>query len=454
MLISLVYTGVIIYSLKLSVLMSKSSSFANTPAKRLMKVSGLGLRVANNVVKHKVSSFVGDKTEKHSNLNTVIAEDIVKTLGQMKGAAMKVGQIAAQMGHLLPEGMLEQLEKLQYYAEPIAWEYVEAEIKQSLGFSVDQIFASFDQEPFAAASIGQVYRATTHQGQELVVKVQYPGVKGSCHSDLIQLKRLFKLSGVLKVDKKALDEVFDEIEKGLLNELDYEQEANNLRRFAAFHKNNEKLVIPKVFDEFSSSTVLTLAYEPGDQLQKLEQLGYSLEERNALAKLLIETALQEVLWFKEAHADPHPGNFAFRKNGQMVIYDYGLTADMSDIVVDSYLDLYEAASDAEFSLIDDLLIALGVREVAIPALAPEIYKDWYESFFLPLLQEDDIAGAISDIQEQLEMHMSQFIAMRGVFRPCAATIFINRIAAGHLLNLAQMNVTEDIRPLFSRYLYE
>jgi predicted unusual protein kinase regulating ubiquinone biosynthesis (AarF/ABC1/UbiB family) len=194
--------------------MSKPSSFANTPTKRLLKVSGLGLRVANKVAKHKAVSFLAKTEPQHDTLYSVIAEDIAETLGQMKGAAMKVGQIAAQMGHLLPDGMLEQLEKLQHYSQPLAWEEIEAEIKRSLGFSVEQLFASFDKEPFAAASIGQVYRATNHDGTELVVKVQYPGVKRSCHSDLIQLKRLFALSGLLKVDKVALDEVFEEVEKG------------------------------------------------------------------------------------------------------------------------------------------------------------------------------------------------------------------------------------------------
>lgn len=434
--------------------MSKSSSFANTPAKRLMKVSGLGLRVANNVVKHKAAALVGRARPVDDNLHAVIAEDMVKTLGQMKGAAMKVGQIAAQMGHLLPEGMLEQLEKLQYYAEPIAWDDIDAEIKRSLGFSVDQLFATFEKEPFAAASIGQVYRATNHQGEELVVKVQYPGVRRSCHSDLIQLKRLFKLSGLLKIDKKSLDEVFDEVETGLLQELDYTQEADNLRRFATFHQANSRVIIPRVFNEYSSETVLTLAYEPGDKLKDLESLGYTLAQRNSLAALLVETSLQEVLRFKEAHADPHPGNFAFRKNGEMVIYDYGLTADMHDLIVDSYLDLYEAVSDGEFSRIDQLLIELGVRDAAYDAVPNEVYEDWYESFFLPLLQGADIKPAIDEIQLQIESHMAQFMSMRGVFKPSAATLFINRIATGHLLNLSQMNMTEDIRPLFSRYLYE
>ena len=434
--------------------MSKKIGFANTPAKRLLKMSGLGVRVANKVVKYKISNLAVKQPLDKAELHADIAEEIVQTLGQMKGAAMKVGQIAAQLGHLLPDGMRETLEQLQYFAEPIAYEDIQTEIKRSLGFTPEQLFAFFDKEPFAAASIGQVYRARSHQGDELVVKVQYPGVKRSCQSDLIQLKRLFVLSGLLNVDKQALDEVFDEIEVGLMKELDYCIEADNLFRFRAFHQNNPAIIVPKVYGDLSSDTVLTLAYEPGDKLQDLVSEGYPLDLRNQLAQTLIESALQEVLWHKEAHADPHPGNFAFRKTGELVIYDYGLTADMQELIIDAYLDIYEAAIDNRFQDIDDILIGLGIRNEQVAALSPEVYRDWHRAFLEPLLAGVSMDKVIPVLQQEIEAHMSQFLSLRGVFKPSAATLFINRIASGHLLNLSMMSITLDLRPIFSRYLYE
>ena len=430
----------------------KNKTFADTPNKRLLKLSGMSVKVAGKLGGHKLSGLLGRQQDEDA-LYAALGEEILSTLGQMKGAAMKLGQIVAQMRHLLPDSLAEQLAKLQYYAEPMDYSVIAAQIKTSLGFAPEQLFAYFDPEPFAAASIGQVHKARTHQGEEVVVKVQYPGVKRSCHSDLIQLKRLFKLSGLLQVDQDALDEVFTEIEAGLLRELDYRQEADNFKRFAKFHANNPYIVIPEVFDDLSSDVVLTLKLELGDPLHQLKELGYSQEEKNTLALHWMESVLQEVVQMGEAHCDPHPGNFAFRKNGQIVIYDYGLTADMQGLVIDHYLDLYESAIDGEFDKVDDILIRLGVRDEKHAAVDADIYKDWYQCFFLPFIQETDMSQVLANLQQEIDKHMQQFIAMRGVFKPCAETIFINRIMGAHVLNLAQLGISVDLRPLFSRYFY-
>jgi len=432
---------------------TKKTVFADTPTKRFLKLSGMSARVAGKVAGHKLANAVGRQTDS-AVLYEALGEDILSTLGQMKGAAMKVGQIASQMSHLFPDEIAEKLQQLQHYAEPMPYELMAKSIRDSLGFSPEQLFRRFELEPFAAASIGQVYRAVTHQGDEVVVKVQYPGVKRSCQSDLVQLKRLFKLSGLIQVDQAALDEVFEVVQSGLMSELDYRQEAQNLADFAAFHQHNDAIVIPKVYQDLSSETVLTLAYEAGDKLSDLDRLGYSQDLKNQLALTWVESVLQEVVQFGRAHCDPHPGNFAFRKNGQVIIYDYGFVADMQDVVIDKYLDLYEAASEGRFADIDAILISLDAKPEGSTPLDPAIYEDWYQCFFQPILEENNLVDILARLQVEIEAHMAQFQSMRGVFKPCAITIFINRILGGHLLNLAQMGATCDLKPLFADYFYE
>lgn len=435
-----------------------AKKFANTPAKRFIKLSGLTVRAASQYGKTKIRHAWHDDTQRkdaaYAEMYSELGAHVLQTLGEMKGAAMKVGQIASQMRHLFPEEFSEQIAKLQKQSPPMPIEVIRTQIQFALGFPPEKIFQSFDETPFAAASIGQVHRAVTREGQEVVVKVQYPGVAQSCASDLVHLKRLFSISGILKVDKEALAEVFDEVKANLMRELDYKQEADNLYEFAKVHGKDKRIVIPSVVENYSSDAVLTLTYEPGYSMDELRDKGFSQPQINDLASTLIEAMLREVLEYEKAHSDPHPGNFAFRENGEVVIYDYGSVTDMSDLVVDHYIDIVEAAVAGEFQLIDKLLLDLGVRHPQESAVDAGVYQCWFKDLFLPALEEAEADKAIHRIQDGVKAHMDDFMAYRGVFQPCAETIFLNRIIGGHFLNLAQMGVDADLKPLIRSYIFE
>lgn len=431
--------------------------FANTPAKRFMKLSGLTVKAASKYsttrLKHAMHNDQGKKDAAYSEMYAQLGEQVLQTLGEMKGAAMKVGQIASQMRHFFPDEFSEQIAKLQKQSAPMPFSIIQAQVQHSLGFPPEKLFKSFSEQPFAAASIGQVHRAVTRNGQDVIVKVQYPGVAQSCVSDLTHLKRLFSLSGLLKVDKQALDDVFIEVKNNLLRELDYCQEAVNLAEFAIVHGKDERIVIPQVVEDYSSEQVLTLSYEPGLSMDELRDQGFSQEQINGFASTLVEAMLREVLEHERAHSDPHPGNFAFRENGQVVIYDYGAVADMSDLVIDRYIDIVEAALFDEFENIDQLLLDLGVRHPAETAVAPMVYQRWFNDLLLPALEEADAGKAITKIQAGVKEHMNEFMQYRGVFQPCAETLFLNRVIGGHFLNLAQMGVDVDLKPLVRSYIF-
>ncbi len=434
-----------------------AKSFANTPGKRFLKLTGMTARVAGKYTTTKIKNTLAHedvKEEALSEMYAEIGEHVLKTLGEMKGAAMKVGQIASQLSHMLPAEFAEKLTQLQQHSEPMPYEVIASQIKNELGYAPEKLFKEFDKEPFAAASIGQVHKAVTKDGREIVIKIQYPGVYESCQSDLIQLKHLFSLSGLMKIDKKSLDQVFDEIEQKLMEELDYQTEADNLREFKAFHKDFHKVVIPEVIDEYTTERVLSLSYEHGHTLEELAEFEYSQEEINGLAVVLVEAMLREILYNEKAHCDPHPGNFAFRKSGEIIIYDYGCVADMRDMVIDHYIEIFTSGLNGDFHLVDKMLLDLGVRNPAEPTVDSEIYESWFKDFVIPVLEEPELNSIIEKIQEGIKKHMNTFIKLRGSFQLSADTLFLNRVLSGHFLNLAQMGVNIDLKPIVLDHLFD
>lgn len=432
-----------------------SKKFADTPSKRFLKLGAMGAKVATTYTRGRVKqAFQKESKASQAELYSKIGEQVVATLGELKGAAMKVGQVVSQFQQFFPEEFTAQLAKLQQQSSAMDYALIEQQIRQELGFLPEQLFAEFSPEPFAAASIGQVHKAVTHDGREVVLKVQYPGVAKSCRSDLAHLKRIFWLSGILQVEKSVMDDLFVEIETNLLSELDYQQEAANLKEFRQLHQQRPWLVVPEVLEEYSSERVLCLSYEPGDKLTELREKAYSQEQINTLAERLISAILTEMLQHLRVHCDPHPGNFAFRQDGTVIIYDYGAVADIQDELIDQYIELAETALRQDFDEIDDLLLAMGVRNPAVASVDSAIYQQWYQEYILPVLEEQNPQDMIKRIQPAIKNNVKQMFELRGAFQPKAAAVFLNRVIGGHFLNLAQMGCDSDIKTLVLNHIFE
>jgi len=163
---------------------------------RFIKLAGMTATVASRYASERIRRVVGDKEKQHlrtSETYRKMADDVVATLGDLKGAVMKVGQIASQTQDFLPKEISQALQKLQKEAPPIDFLLIRKQIVDELGREPDELFQFFDKKPYAAASIGQVHRAVTHEGVDVIVKVQYPGVDVSCDSDLKQLRMALRL---------------------------------------------------------------------------------------------------------------------------------------------------------------------------------------------------------------------------------------------------------------------
>ncbi len=433
-----------------------NKKFADTPTKRFFKLGAMGAKVATAYTSGKIKQAINpqDKQASQAILYSEIGEQVAQTLGEMKGAAMKVGQIVSQFHHFFPAEFTAQLAKLQQQSPPMPYAVIQQQIRKELGFGPEQLFAEFEPEPFAAASIGQVHKALTHDGQQVILKVQYPGVAQSCRSDLVQLKRLFMLSGLMKVDKQVMDELFVEIEKNLMAELDYQQEAKNLKEFAAFHQDNPHIIIPQVIDDFSSERILCLSYEPGDSMSSLRDKGYSQAEINQLAVHLVSAIFHELLYHLRVHCDPHPGNFAFRKDGKVIIYDYGAVTDVKDLLIDQYIALGEAILQQNYPQVDQQLLSMGLRNPNMPNLPDDLYQQWYVEFIQPALTEVRPALIMQQLQPAISKNMKLMMELRGAFQPSTGTIFINRVLGGHFLNLVQMDTDIDMKPILLNLLFE
>lgn len=422
---------------------------------RFMKLAGMTASVAGRYASERVQS-VFSSAEKVSDRKKVayekMADDIVETLGELKGAVMKIGQIASQTQDLLPKEFSEALKKLQKEAPPVDFSVIRQQVELALGGPLDQFFSSFDQTPFAAASIGQVHRAETLDHQQVVVKVQYPGVDKSCDSDLKQLRLTLKLGGLLKLPKASVDALFEEIRARLHEELDYENEARNIQMFAEFHRNHSHILVPTFYPELSTRHVLTLQYLSGDHADTLSEKGYSQEVINQLGYHLFEMLAQHLFEFQKIHGDPHPGNFAFRKDGHIVIYDFGCIKMLKPAIVEAYRHAIEASFKEDYDAVDDALKRLGARVDVKESPGADYYQVWRNIFFEPFLHGGDYDFKEAKLHLDAAKNTGLLFKYLSHFKPPVESLYIDRMISGHYWLMKSMGVKADFRPLLDRYL--
>ena len=249
------------------------------------------------------------------------ATQVADALGNMKGALMKIGQMASYLDDGLPEPVRDALASLQQDAPPMSAELTAQVVRAELGDDPSVVFAEWDPDPIAAASIGQVHRAVTHSGIAVAVKVQYPGVDDAIRADLVNTDLLFRVLGTMfpGLDPGPLVE---ELRERLTEELDYRNEAENQRFFADAFADHPFISIPRVIDEHSTERVLTTELATGARFDEVE--GWSQAERNLAAEAIYRFVFRSIYQLHAFNGDPHPGNYLFRPGGQVTFLDFGL----------------------------------------------------------------------------------------------------------------------------------
>lgn len=423
---------------------------ASSPSKRFLKLAGMTASIASKSVVNSIRHRNADEEQKNtarSQLFQDIGLQIADTLGEMKGAVMKVGQIASQYKDIFPPEVAKAIAKLQSQAPAMPFASIQQQVEKELGKPLKELFSSFEVEPFAAASIGQVHRAVLPNGQAVVVKVQYPGVDQACESDLKQVRLALRLMGVLKIDRKLQDQLFQEIHDSLMAELNYEIEAQNLEVFKAFHeKLDAQIIIPTVFKAYSSRRVLTLSLEQGESIEMAST--WPIETRNQIGHRLIQALGQEMFFLNRFHCDPHPGNFAFRSDGSVIIYDFGSVKTLSFELTHNFKSLVNAARQQDIDQVEELLVQLhSITEKN--KFPQELYQQWIEILLRPLTTHYDFAQNSSH-HDGIRL-MKKSLKYWDVFKPSPDTLMVNRTISGQYWNLIHLKVHDNFNQLFEEF---
>jgi ubiquinone biosynthesis protein len=276
---------------------------------------------------------------------------------------IKLGQILSTRPDIVPAEYIEELSKLQDRIPPCPTERIIAVIEEELKKPVDELFAWFEEEPLASASIGQVHRAKLKDGTSVVVKVQKPGVERQIKQDLEIIEELIKrLSSHWEVAQRwDVEGLFEEFSYILRNELDYEREGRNAETFRKNFLKEEYVYIPKVFWEYTTNRVLVLEELKGvkfTEVEKIRDMGYNPKE---VAKR--GATMYMNMFFRDGffHGDPHPGNFFLLEDGRIGLVDFGMVGVLDDILRINLLQLLYGITKNDMGLVMDALYDLGIR---------------------------------------------------------------------------------------------
>ncbi len=293
-------------------------------AARNARVAALSARVGSATAMTRARQLFASaerRIELHDDLQLRTAADVARTLGEMKGALMKIGQMVSYLDQSLPEPLRAALSQLQTDAPPMSAELAGQVVIEELGRSPEELFEQWDPVPIASASIGQVHRAITHEGVAVAVKVQYPGVAEAVRADLGNAELLF---GALGLVFPGLDPapISAELRARITEELDYGIEADNQRLFVEYFAGHPFIHVPAVLPAYSTRRVLTSELAAGATFR--EALGWSQEERNLIGETLFRFVFGSLYRLHAFNGDPHPGNYLFAPGGQITFLDFGL----------------------------------------------------------------------------------------------------------------------------------
>ncbi|HET9721006.1 MAG TPA: AarF/ABC1/UbiB kinase family protein [Solirubrobacteraceae bacterium] len=277
------------------------------------------------------------------------AEQIVSVLGTMKGAAMKVGQVMSFLDPgFVPEEYRDEFQRklaaLRDAAPTVTFRQMRRVIEEELDDPLDEVFREFDEEPIAAASIGQVYRAVLNDGREVAVKVQYPGVAAAVRADLQNLGMILRLAKRIApgLDPQA---VGSEIRSRIEEELDYELEAQNQRTLARIFRGHPFIVVPGVITSLSRERVLVSEYVRGTGFEELK--GYPQEDRDRIGEIIFRFYFGCLYRHHQFSGDPHPGNSMLLADGRMAFFDFGLFKRMPEGAVELEKEVVRATIEGD-----------------------------------------------------------------------------------------------------------
>jgi predicted unusual protein kinase regulating ubiquinone biosynthesis (AarF/ABC1/UbiB family) len=290
-----------------------------------------------------------------------LAEELADDLERMGPTYVKLGQLLSTRVDLLPPTYTDALTRLQDDVDPFPFDEVKTIVEEELGVSIGNAFRHFDEKPMAAASLGQVHRATLRSGREVVVKVQRPGIRETVRDDMEALGRLADFADRhTEVGRRyGFGQLLQQFRRSLAGELDYQREAANLTRLGELVADHPYLLVPQPVADYTSSRVLTMDFVPGRKVTDVGPLGLLDVDGEPLVRDLFSAYLHMILVDGFLHADPHPGNLLLTPDGRLALIDLGMVATVPPRVQDDVVKLLLAISDADGEEAAAVLAAMG-----------------------------------------------------------------------------------------------
>jgi predicted unusual protein kinase regulating ubiquinone biosynthesis (AarF/ABC1/UbiB family) len=439
---------------------------------RGFKLAKLTAQVGARAATHTLDQWISGENKDSDKLKKYFQDQariLTRELGQLKGSVMKAGQLLSTYGeHFLPEEANELLKSLQFQSPPLAWPEVEKVLVKELG---QERLAELEinPEPWAAASLGQVHRAKIlATGEELALKIQYPGVEKAINTDITFLRLLFQVTDLFPTGFQS-EEVLEEIKSMLIQELDYQQEAEETKWFAHQLREEKYIHVPRVFDAYSSGKVLATQFMDSLPASDPEIKTWNQEQRNQVAFLFMKVYIRELFEWGKVQTDPHFGNYRLHLdkegNPHLILLDFGAVRRMPEAFQSSYRRM---VSGAFYRHREDVLaggLSLGfIAEEDDPALVDKFVEICY-LITEPLAAPDSTSAGSALFNEQGEYDWKnsdlpqRLVSLgKGIVRqfrlrtPPREVVFIDRKLGGTFTFLSHLQCRINLRPLFTPYL--
>jgi predicted unusual protein kinase regulating ubiquinone biosynthesis (AarF/ABC1/UbiB family) len=333
-------------------------------------VGGLAARVAGN----RILGVTIDKPEH--------AAELTAALGGLKGPLMKVAQILATVPDMLPEEYTQELASLQTNAPSMGWAFVKRRMTAELGPDWQSRYAEFEHTASAAASLGQVHRATSHEGDKLACKLQYPDMRSAVEADLGQLKIIFS---IYRRYDRAIDpsNILQEITARLREELDYRREAKQMKLYSRILTDDQSIFIPEPVDDLSTDRLLTMNWLDGEPIVSFAD--HSLDERNTVARNMFRAWYVPFYEYGILHGDPHLGNYTVRPDGSVNLLDFGCIRVFPPHFIRAVIDLYWALKNGDESLAVRAYETWGFTNLNREVI--DILNQWARFLYRPLMED-------------------------------------------------------------------
>ncbi|MBT6962358.1 MAG: AarF/ABC1/UbiB kinase family protein, partial [Rhodospirillaceae bacterium] len=356
------------------------------------------------------------------------AEDLRAALGGLKGPLMKVAQILSTIPDALPKEYARELAQLQANAPHMGWPFVKRRMTAELGSDWQNRFAHFEREATAAASLGQVHKAESHDGDTLACKLQYPDMSSVVEADLKQLKLIFSL---YRRYDEAIDpsEIHAELADRLREELDYVNEAKNLNLYRQMLADTPGVRVPTVHDDLSTERLLTMSWEQGESIADLEDL--SLEDRNTIAENMFRAWYVPLYQYGVIHGDPHLGNYSVRDDLSINLMDFGCIRVFRPEFINGVIDLYRAVETGDRDLAVHAYETWGF--VGLDSEVIDTLSRWASFIYAPLLEDRprliEETNA-TDYGREVAMEVHSDLRRLGGVKPPREFVLMDRAAIG------------------------